>query len=428
LRGLLFRHPVPVHYLPAAAFERALTADAGDPTDRRARAIRTGALLRAMGLLGPNIDLGRDTTAMQTADTLAFYDNKSKQIYVRGTGPLTVDQRVTLAHELTHALQDQLFGLQKLRNRAEKSNAGSVDALTALVEGDATRVQALYLAGLSPADRRDYAVRSLAASRAAARTNGIPAVVATYFEAPYIFGTPVTGVLAAEGGNNSVDAALDGPPPSTRIYLDPAAVTSTPPIPAIPELFAGETKLPKLADGEDHFDNFTFYLMLAAKLDLPTALRAADAFGTGSQIAYTRGRLTCFRAAIDGVTRSSSDYLAQVLGRWAATMPGARVSFTAAGVLLQSCDPGADAVTPSDARILQAVRLAAGRDDLVAALTRQPLPTGLAVCAARVLVQRPDFRAAILDGAGYSRPTPQMVQESADAGRTCRASPSAGVA
>ncbi len=237
----------------------------------------------------------------------------------------------------------------------------------------------------------------------------------------------MTRAIAAGGGNTSVDAALVGPPPSTRIFFDPGSVQHTPPIPPRPDVLDDERRLPELADGDDHFENFDFYLMLAAKLDLPTALRAADAFSAGSQVAYTRGGRTCFRAAIDGVTRSSSRYLSEVLRRWAATMPRAGVSFTATGVLLHSCDPGDRAVTPDDTRIQRAVQLAAGRDGLVDALARQPLPIELAVCAARVLGQQPDFRGAILSSEGFDHPTRQMVQESAAAGRTCRANPKSGV-
>jgi hypothetical protein len=428
LRGLSFQHPVKVGFLAPSDFESKLAADADDLAERRRQAERTAALMRAMGLLGTEVDLARAETLTRAADTLAYYDDDTEQVYVRGTGRLAVDQRVALAHELTHALQDQLFDLNKLGKRAQTSNAGSLDAFQALVEGDATRVQNLFLDGLTQAERDEYALRSLAAQQAGqARTANVPAVVRAAFGAPYAFGEPVTQAIAAGGGNASVDAALDGPPPSTRIYFDPGAVKQARPIPQVPDLLDGEQRLPELADGDDHFDNFAFYLMLAAKLDLPTALRAADAFSTGSQITYTRGGRTCFRAAIDGVTRSSSTYLSEVLGRWAATMPRAGVSFTATGVLLHSCDPGDRAVTPEDARIQQAVRVVAGRDELVVVLARQPLPIGLAVCAARVLVQQPDFRDAILRGAGFDQPTPQMVEASTAAGRTCRANPKAGV-
>ena len=67
----------------------------------------------------------------------------------------TAPRRSTLAHELTHALQDQHFDLTKLQKAATRSHSSG--ALRALVEGDARRVQLLYA---RPAvERRTPAVR-----------------------------------------------------------------------------------------------------------------------------------------------------------------------------------------------------------------------------------------------------------------------------
>ena len=95
----------------------------------------------------------------QGADVLAFYSDDTKQVYIRGTGPLTVETRATLAHELTHVLQDQYFDIGKLRKAADKSTSGSSDALTALIEGDAERIRVKYLHELPAAEQR--AVRPL---------------------------------------------------------------------------------------------------------------------------------------------------------------------------------------------------------------------------------------------------------------------------
>jgi hypothetical protein len=95
--------------------------------------------------------------------------------------------------------------------------------------------------------------------------------------------------------------------------------------------------------------------------------------------------------------------------------------------VFHSCDPGARAETPGNARIIAATRLLAARDDLVASLARQPVPTALAVCAARLLVREPDFAAAINRDTSLADPSPQMLRESAEAGARCREDPSAGI-
>jgi hypothetical protein len=196
----------------------------------------------------------------------------------------------------------------------------------------------------------------------------VPAVVETYFDAPYIFGTPIAQVLAASGGNEAVDAALDGKTPSTRIYFDPSTVAHTPDLPPTPDLLSGEKKLKSYGPNDESLGDFDLFLMLAARLDLPTALRAADAYKSASQIAYELNGKTCFRASVVGVDHDSNTFLASTLKRWAETMPDAGASPTTAGVVFRSCDPGARAETPSNERIIAATRLVAARDQLVAAL------------------------------------------------------------
>src|SRR5205823_6094612 len=99
------------------------------------------------------------------------------------------------------------------------------------------------------------------------------------------------------------------------------------------------------------------FLMVAARLDLSTALRAADAYKSASTIAYELDGKTCFRAAVAGVNGKSNSFLASTLERWAETMPDAGASPTTTGVVLRSCDPGTKAETPDNARIIAATRL-----------------------------------------------------------------------
>jgi hypothetical protein len=173
--------------------------------------------------------------------------------------------------------------------------------------------------------------------------------------------------------------------------------------------------------------------MLAARMELPTALRAGDAYSTGSEVLYTRGGKTCFRAAVVGDTPAAQAYLAKVIRAWTKSVPDAAVDATPADatapVVFHSCDPGARAVTPANDGITRAIRLAANRDALVASLVKQHLTSLLAVCASRVLVGQPDVRDAILAGdvTVLTNPTPKLLEESRNAGLACRDNPRAGL-
>jgi hypothetical protein len=131
-------------------------------------------------------------------------------------------------------------------------------------------------------------------------------VIETYFGAPYIYGPQVVSILENTGGNQAIDNALTGlrrrrASTSTR----PRSTRS--PTRRRPSPRCSRRDEALLRDGERRgFDDFTLYLMLGARLDPVTALRAADAFAAGSSTAYTiDGGTTCFRAAVTGVNPAS---------------------------------------------------------------------------------------------------------------------------
>jgi len=380
----------------ATDFEKEVTASPDELKDQKKEIEQATAVFRAAGLIGGDVDLGQAVNDAQAGNVIALYDPESKKIKVRGTGQFTVETRVTLAHELTHVLQDQHFDLQKLDKAAADSKTGSSDALTGLIEGDAERIEKKYLAEQSAAARAEYEKLSNATSDdARERGKDIPPVIETYFGAPYIYGPQVVSILEHTGGNRAIDDAITGPTPTTRIYLDPTAVSQvadTPP--PVPELRAGEKAFSSEAveDGDfDVFDDFTLYLMLGARLDPITALRAADAFAAGSSTPYTTDKgTTCFRASVDGVNAESDTYLAKVLGQWAKAMPDAEVESKSSPVTFHSCDPGKRAVAPTEAAIMSAARLAATRDQLTEIfVTNSRLPADLATCVSRVVMQTP---------------------------------------
>jgi hypothetical protein len=135
LRGLRFRRPVRVAVIsPAKARQFGLQA---------ARRMPSGAkrveeeLLQLVGLLPPGTTMDQLTAELYGEQVAGFYDPQSKRLaLVRGMG---VDD-VTLAHELTHALEDQRLG----GFRMAPKDTDAMAARKAVVEGSATEVMARY--------------------------------------------------------------------------------------------------------------------------------------------------------------------------------------------------------------------------------------------------------------------------------------------
>lgn len=403
LRGLKFEHPVPVQFLPEAVFEKRVTVDqeklsAADKADIR----RSEAQLRSLGLLGDDVNLLDSVSSLQTSGALAYYDPETKRAVVRGK-ELDASKKVTLAHELTHALQDQHFDLAKLRRIAEHNH--SSDALKALVEGDAVRVQQLYAAQLSSAERAEYDTTRSAGARAAlakATSEGVPSSLVTLFQSPYTLGPLMLQVVAAAKGEHAIDRLFRDPPKTDAAFLTPTTlVTGTEPMRvAPPELASGET-----ADGKpDSFGAFALYLILAARSDPVTALPVADGWAGDSMVTFRRNGTTCVRASFASRTDGASAKLRDALEQWAAQGPAGAADVHQGGRLttLNACDPGAAGTSPDTS--VAALTVVGVRNGLLATLAGQGLDIETADCTANGVVQDPTFRpvldAAVADPSG----------------------------
>jgi len=141
LRGLHFRaRPVPQTVSPAQAQREGLEdLDRSYPETRR-RADEE--VLKLLGLIEPDVDLRSISASVFGEGVAGYYDPRSKRLrIVSGTTPDALSEMV-LSHELTHALEDQRFGLAV----SEGESDDAALARLALVEGTATLVMQEYLA------------------------------------------------------------------------------------------------------------------------------------------------------------------------------------------------------------------------------------------------------------------------------------------
>src|SRR6476620_9835501 len=81
LRKLDFEHPVAAEFLDDATFEKKVTTDRGKLSKQDKRDLeRSQAQLRAVGLIGADVDLFDAVGSLQTSGVLAYYDPKTKKI------------------------------------------------------------------------------------------------------------------------------------------------------------------------------------------------------------------------------------------------------------------------------------------------------------------------------------------------------------
>ena len=111
-------------------------------------------MFRALGLIEGEIDLFATMNELRGAGIVGYYDYESERIRIRGK-KLTPTVQSTLVHELTHALQDQHFDLEKRTAKLEKADdSAASSAFDSLVEGDASRIETAWREDLSKANKR----------------------------------------------------------------------------------------------------------------------------------------------------------------------------------------------------------------------------------------------------------------------------------
>ena len=101
-------------------------------------------LLKAFGLAPKEFAYRPFLIKLLTEQVAGYYDPKAQQFYLADWIELE-GQKPVMAHELTHALQDQHFNLKRFE-KWPKGDSDAELAAHALIEGDATLAMTLYMA------------------------------------------------------------------------------------------------------------------------------------------------------------------------------------------------------------------------------------------------------------------------------------------
>jgi hypothetical protein len=145
LRGWTFKRPVKKERIPVARARQDIRRMllASDKPERRAR---LQAFLRVAGLIPPDCDLLATSLTVLDQQVAGYYEPATRTLrLVDRPNPMPVFvERMILAHELTHALDDQYLDLASLM----KPGSGTEDTdfvATALGEGSATSLMLQHM-------------------------------------------------------------------------------------------------------------------------------------------------------------------------------------------------------------------------------------------------------------------------------------------
>jgi hypothetical protein len=216
---------------------------------------RSELVLKKFGLLPRDFDLEKLLVELLREQIAGYYDPKTKTVNLLDWVPVE-EQEPVLAHELTHALQDQYIGLDKWMRRGER-DLGEMkkdptpvdieddemdDTREAVVEGQAEMVMLQYElvpVGRSILDSPDL-VDSMESQMASGTDDSkvfkdAPIFLRESLTFPYSYGLKFEVKLLQSGGKQKAFAdVLTNPPHTTREIMQPETYLAGEQIPAMP--------------------------------------------------------------------------------------------------------------------------------------------------------------------------------------------------
>jgi hypothetical protein len=208
---------------------------------------RSELVLKKFGLLPRDFDLEKLLVALLREQIAGYYDPKTKTVNLLDWVPME-EQEPVMAHELTHALQDQAIGLDKWMKKGEKDlgeirkdptpedieNDEIDSAREAVVEGQAETVMLQY--ELAPVGRSITDSPDLVQNMEEQMANGTddstvfkdaPIYLKESLTFPYSYGMKfVVKLIEKEGKEKAFAGVLANPPHTTRQIMQPETYLS----------------------------------------------------------------------------------------------------------------------------------------------------------------------------------------------------------
>jgi hypothetical protein len=174
--------------------------------------------LRKFGLVPEGFEYRPFIIKLLTEQVAGYYDARAREFYLADWLELE-GQKPVMAHELTHALQDQHFNLQRFEHWSEGDSDAKL-AAHALIEGDATLAMTLYMVK-NPLVALAFS-RSLSALGSSSKQyNESPRALRDTLIFPYYQGTEWAREVYKKGGWKMVSSAYGKLPQSSEQILHP---------------------------------------------------------------------------------------------------------------------------------------------------------------------------------------------------------------
>ena len=217
LRELPILHPVKSGAQSRAGIERMILRNLDEQTTP-AELHATETLLKKLGMVPADFQYRTFLVKLLTEQVAGYYDPKVQEFFLADWIDLE-GQKPVMAHELTHALQDQHFNLRRFEHWP-KGDSDAELAAHALIEGDATLAMTIYMAK-NPLVGLAFIRAFGSSSSASEQFKQAPRVLRESLVFPYQEGLEWATTVYKRGGWSSVSHAFTELPQSTEQILHP---------------------------------------------------------------------------------------------------------------------------------------------------------------------------------------------------------------
>jgi hypothetical protein len=265
--GLKPKQPIERAFVDRAGLRAHIEKNSSEEDAARVR--RSELVLKRFGLLPRDFDLRKFSVELGVDRIAGYYDTKKKVVYLLDFKPV-VQQKPILAHELTHALQDQHYGITEWAKAiAEEKPEMPDDGLTAVlaaeesafarravVEGQANVVLVEYALQAAREWAGPWALRGQSMWRAPVLMSLVepgsesplyksaPVALKESMAFPYTFGYGfVRALLDKRGATLAYEEVMRKPPSTSRHIMFPATYLREEELP--------EVRLPDLREALD---------------------------------------------------------------------------------------------------------------------------------------------------------------------------------
>ena len=263
--------------------------------------------MKKFGLAPADFQLRPFLIKLLTEQVAGYYDPKSQEFYLADWIDLD-GQRPVMAHELTHALQDQHFNLRRFEDWP-KHDSDAEMAAHALVEGDASYLMMQYVAR-DPARQLAF-LKSMMSGGASSseQIEKAPRVLREQMLFPYLQGMMWVAQVYKQGGWEAVSSAYKNLPKSSEqiLHQEKYGANEAPQRVTVRDLSASLGRGWRMADN-DVWGEWGCYLLLDEFLQsVDVSKRAAAGWGGDRFALFTGPRKTDVVVALKSVWDTEDD-------------------------------------------------------------------------------------------------------------------------